>query len=34
MQQELGRKLDLQEVSRVLKNKLAQLFEFELTDWK
>jgi len=34
MQQELGRKLDLQEVSNVLKNKLAQLFEFELTDWK
>ena len=34
MQQELGRKLDLQEVSSVLKNKLAQLFEFELTDWK
>lgn len=34
MQQELGRKLDLQEVSRVLKNKLAQLFEFELIDWK
>jgi lipoyl(octanoyl) transferase len=34
MQQELGRKLDLQEVSSVLKNKLAQLFEFELIDWK
>jgi lipoyl(octanoyl) transferase len=34
MQQELGRKLDLQEVSNVLKNKLAQLFEFELIDWK
>jgi lipoyl(octanoyl) transferase len=34
MQQELGKKLDLKEVSSVLKNKLAQLFEFELTDWK
>lgn len=34
MQQELGRELDIKEVSRVLKNKLAQLFEFELTDWK
>ena len=34
MRQELGRELDLKEVSSVLKNKLAQLFEFELTDWK
>ncbi len=34
MQQELGRELDIKEVSSVLKNKLAQLFEFELTDWK
>ena len=28
MQQELGRKLDLQEVSNVLKGKLAELFEY------
>jgi lipoyl(octanoyl) transferase len=34
MQQELGKELDLKGVSSVLKNKLAQLFEFELTDWK
>ncbi len=34
MQQELGKELDLKDVSNVLKNKLAQLFEFELTDWK
>lgn len=34
MQQELGRELDIKEVSSVLKNKLAQLFEFELLDWK
>ena len=34
MQQELGKELDLKDVSSVLKNKLAQLFEFELTDWK
>ncbi|MEY4520902.1 MAG: hypothetical protein RIT10_87 [Bacteroidota bacterium] len=34
MQHELGRELDIKEVSSVLKNKLAQLFEFELLDWK
>jgi lipoyl(octanoyl) transferase len=34
MRQELGKELDLKDVSSVLKNKLAQLFEFELTDWK
>lgn len=34
MQKELGRKLDMREVSNVLKNKLAQQFEFDLIDWK
>jgi lipoyl(octanoyl) transferase len=34
MQKELGRKLDMHEVSNVLKNKLAQQFEFDLVDWK
>lgn len=34
MQKELGRKLDMREVSNVLKNKLAQQFEFDLVDWK
>lgn len=34
MQKELGRKLDMHEVSNVLKNKLAQQFEFDLIDWK
>ena len=33
MQKELGRKLDMQEVSNVLKTKLAQQFEFDLVDW-
>lgn len=34
MQHELGRKLDMSEVSEVLKFKLSQLFEFDLQDWK
>ena len=34
MQIDSGRKLDMHELSNVLKNKLAQQFEFDLVDWK